>query len=99
MTRRNSGTDVQKERSNKEGRHVGLDFYDLLIEGHYTQNARGSVSTVSPSNYQNGYPWYHRGETGFWGFRGRVPAAPRLQPKSLPRDSSDRETSSSLAGL
>jgi len=22
----------------KEGRHVGLDFYDLLIEGHYTQN-------------------------------------------------------------
>ena len=20
---------------NKEGRHVGLDFYDLLIEGHY----------------------------------------------------------------
>jgi hypothetical protein len=19
----------------KEGRHVGLDFYDLLIEGHY----------------------------------------------------------------
>jgi hypothetical protein len=24
---------------NKEGRHVGLDFYDLLIEGHYAQNA------------------------------------------------------------
>jgi hypothetical protein len=23
---------------NKEGRHVGLDFYDLLIEGHYAQN-------------------------------------------------------------
>ena len=23
---------------NKVGRHVGLDFYDLLIEGHYTQN-------------------------------------------------------------
>ena len=22
---------------NKEDRHVGLDFYDLLIEGHYTQ--------------------------------------------------------------
>jgi len=21
---------------NKEGRHVGLDFYDLLIEGDYT---------------------------------------------------------------
>ena len=21
---------------NKEGRHVGLDFYDLLIEGHFT---------------------------------------------------------------
>src|SRR5437660_11024861 len=24
---------------NKEGRHVGLDFYDLLIEGHSAQNA------------------------------------------------------------
>src|ERR1700681_1705172 len=23
---------------NKEGRHVGLDFYDLLIEGHYARN-------------------------------------------------------------
>jgi hypothetical protein len=23
---------------NKEGRHVGLDFYDLLIEGVYAQN-------------------------------------------------------------
>jgi hypothetical protein len=24
------------QKSNiKEGRHVGLDFYDLLIEGHY----------------------------------------------------------------
>ena len=22
--------------NNMEGRHVGLDFYDLLIEGHYT---------------------------------------------------------------
>ena len=22
---------------NKVGRHVGLDFYDLLIEGHFTQ--------------------------------------------------------------
>jgi hypothetical protein len=22
----------------KVGRHVGLDFYDLLIEGHFTQN-------------------------------------------------------------
>ena len=22
---------------NKEGRHVGLDFYDLLIEDHYQQ--------------------------------------------------------------
>src|ERR1019366_646160 len=28
---------------NKVGRHVGLDFYDLLIEGHFTQN---------PSNLQ-----------------------------------------------
>jgi hypothetical protein len=24
---------------NKVGRHVGLDFYDLLIEGHYTCSA------------------------------------------------------------
>src|SRR2546430_17361604 len=24
---------------NKVGRHVGLDFYDLLIEGDYTHNA------------------------------------------------------------
>ena len=25
---------------NKEGRHVGLDFYDLLIEGHFTSVRR-----------------------------------------------------------
>jgi hypothetical protein len=24
-----------------QGRHVGLDFYDLLIEGHYAQNREG----------------------------------------------------------
>jgi hypothetical protein len=24
-------------KTNKVGRHVGLDFYDLLIEGLYTQ--------------------------------------------------------------
>jgi hypothetical protein len=24
---------------NKEGRHVGLDFYDLLIEGRYTHDS------------------------------------------------------------
>src|SRR2546429_4606705 len=34
---------------NKEGRHVGLDFYDLLIEGDYTHDPariadRGSMS-------------------------------------------------------
>jgi hypothetical protein len=29
---------------NKEGRHVGLDFYDLLIEGVYTQNAARQVN-------------------------------------------------------
>jgi hypothetical protein len=28
---------------NKEGRHVGLDFYDLLIEGHFAQNPDASV--------------------------------------------------------
>ena len=27
-----------KNKKNKDGRHVGLDFYDLLIEGDYTQN-------------------------------------------------------------
>jgi predicted permease len=27
-----------KNKKSKEGRHVGLDFYDLLIEGRYTQN-------------------------------------------------------------
>jgi len=25
----------------KEGRHVGLDFYDLLIEGDFTNNRAG----------------------------------------------------------
>jgi hypothetical protein len=28
---------------NKEGRHVGLDFYDLLIEGDYTNNPTLSI--------------------------------------------------------
>ena len=28
----------------KEGRHVGLDFYDLLIEGDYTQNPSPGVN-------------------------------------------------------
>ncbi len=39
---------------NKVGRHVGLDFYDLLIEGHYTNIPRpglnwcnGDVSIVN----------------------------------------------------
>ena len=26
---------MERKAINKEGRHVGLDFYDLLIEGHY----------------------------------------------------------------
>jgi hypothetical protein len=30
-----TGEAMQME-SNKVGRHVGLDFYDLLIEGHFT---------------------------------------------------------------
>jgi hypothetical protein len=28
---------------NKEGRHVGLDFYDLLIEGDYTHPMKKDV--------------------------------------------------------
>jgi len=28
---------MERKAINKEGRHVGLDFSDLLIEGHYTQ--------------------------------------------------------------
>ena len=31
---------------NKVGRHVGLDFYDLLIEGHFTQNPCGGILSV-----------------------------------------------------
>ncbi len=27
---------MERKAINKEGRHVGLDFYDLLIEGHFT---------------------------------------------------------------
>jgi hypothetical protein len=27
---------MERKAINKEGRHVGLDFYDLLIEGHNT---------------------------------------------------------------
>jgi hypothetical protein len=34
---------------NKEGRHVGLDFYDLLIEGDYTNYGPGT----SPGSF----PW------------------------------------------
>ena len=38
---------------NKEGRHVGLDFYDLLIEGDYTNNpvneCNGDFSTITPN--------------------------------------------------
>src|ERR1035437_2001810 len=42
---------------NKVGRHVGLDFYDLLIEGHSTQNPLSerygdfSPSTASYPNH------------------------------------------------
>ncbi len=31
---------------NKEGRHVGLDFYDLLIEGDYTHNRVVGVMAI-----------------------------------------------------
>ena len=30
------GDDRPREERIKDGRHVGLDFYDLLIEVHYT---------------------------------------------------------------
>ena len=33
---------MQMEAINKEGRHVGPDFYDLLIEGDSAQNPRRS---------------------------------------------------------
>src|ERR1035438_6959260 len=33
-----------------EGRHVGLDFYDLLIEGDYAQNPRCRVDECYGDN-------------------------------------------------
>jgi hypothetical protein len=33
-----------KNKKSKEGRHVGLDFYDLLIEGHYAHRESARVS-------------------------------------------------------
>jgi len=35
----------------KEGRHVGLDFYDLLIEGHYAHNRRSVRSHFKLHHY------------------------------------------------
>ena len=37
---------------NKEGRHVGLDFYDLLIEGAYTQNRIAGEIANNPPGQQ-----------------------------------------------
>ena len=37
------------EVKHKEGRHVGLDFYDLLIEDPYRQVPRRGVSAGSSS--------------------------------------------------
>ena len=31
----NFSLEMSRRSNKKEGRHVGLDFYDLLIEGHY----------------------------------------------------------------
>jgi hypothetical protein len=31
----NFSVEMWRKSNMKEGRHVGLDFYDLLIEGHY----------------------------------------------------------------
>src|SRR5713226_2527625 len=50
---------------NKEGRHVGLDFYDLLIEGDYTNN---------PVNECNGDFFDNNPELGFWAGRTRPKA-------------------------
>jgi hypothetical protein len=51
--RRNGGTDGPNEKNGdqtKEGRHVGLDFYDLLIEARFDldrESARFSVSVMA----------------------------------------------------
>jgi hypothetical protein len=34
--------DIETRRFSEEGRHVGLDVYDLLIEGHFAH--RGVLS-------------------------------------------------------
>jgi hypothetical protein len=38
---------MERKAINKEGRHVGLDFYDLLIEGHYTHPMKEDVKRKS----------------------------------------------------
>jgi hypothetical protein len=55
-----------------EGRHVGLDFYDLLIEGDYTHNL---VHAVQPRSYRR-LSYTARSETliDHQNQRGRVPA-------------------------
>ena len=60
----------------KEGRHVGLDFYDLLIEGDYTHRP-GHGTPSRPKDY---FPPLSARSTGMsqGGFSlggGRVPAS------------------------
>jgi hypothetical protein len=42
-----------KNKKSKEGRHVGLDFYDLLIEGDYKRrNGMGKPGRSGSTNSQ-----------------------------------------------
>jgi hypothetical protein len=43
----NFSVEMWRKSNMKEGRHVGLDFYDLLIEGHYVRF--NSCALVLPS--------------------------------------------------
>ena len=43
----NFSVEIWRRSNIKEGRHVGLDFYDLLIEGHYRNSPGSSFPSVS----------------------------------------------------
>ena len=50
------------EVKHKEGRHVGLDFYDLLIEAHYRRDHRGTEQSSRSKNPTKGRrvsDWFH----------------------------------------
>ena len=42
----NFSLEMSRRSNIKEGRHVGLDFYDLLIEVHYPINLPGSSQSA-----------------------------------------------------